>query len=261
MPSHALVPRLIPLFPCTGSKELGQGAAAKARRGWARCESENEEVVERRKVTGGPGGGKARSHKHILVHIISPYAGSEKKKEKKRNRTFRGSGMYVCKRSRTCGFWSMVGGTKVTRVREAGAGCSGESVLSIRLHTRIHPPPTVRGCVYQGALVGAKGKVGEHTPHTTHRFFLISSLSDLQAHLEKSTESTRASVAWIWLVVAPTSVSFVVAEPESTDDRWEGCSLVLVVKNVATLVRLRLVKLSRTVLDGLVPSPSCCWVC
>ena len=41
------------------------------------------------------------------------------------------------------------------------------------------------------------------------------------------------------------------ADPENTDDLWEGCSLVLVlVKNVATLVRRRLVKLSLTPLVG-----------
>ena len=65
------------------------------------------------------------------------------------------------------------------------------------------------------------------------------------AHLEKSTDSTKAFVP----LGCPTSVSCVVADEDSMDDRWEVCSLVLV-KNVATLVRRRLLKLSRTLLLG-----------
>ena len=44
-------------------------------------------------------------------------------------------------------------------------------------------------------------------------------------------------------------MSCVVADVESIEDRWDVCSLVLV-KNVATLVRRKLLKLSRTLLLG-----------
>ena len=39
------------------------------------------------------------------------------------------------------------------------------------------------------------------------------------AHLEKSTDSTRASGAWSCPAPGTTSVSFVVAEPESMEER------------------------------------------
>ena len=59
-------------------------------------------------------------------------------------------------------------------------------------------------------------------------------------------------------------MSFVVVDDDNIEDRCEVCSLVLV-KKVATLVRRRLVKLSRTVLAGRDDDISpcgrsgCCW--
>jgi hypothetical protein len=83
--------------------------------------------------------------------------------------------------------------------------------------------------------------------HTSFAFDMSLDLKGhvFQAHFENSTDSTKALAP----VACPCSVSCTVVGVDSIEDRWDVCSLVLV-KKVATLVRRRLLKLSRTLLLG-----------